>query len=96
MGKACAAALSDMVDALLLVDLDAESAAGTAKELTGRRAWPSRSSSTSPIAPYTASATTGNATRASTRLDRHFAQRTSRLIKKDLGNFFPGGAFARA
>jgi NAD(P)-dependent dehydrogenase (short-subunit alcohol dehydrogenase family) len=40
MGKACAAALSDMVDVLLLVDLDAESAAGTAKELAGRRAAP--------------------------------------------------------
>jgi NAD(P)-dependent dehydrogenase (short-subunit alcohol dehydrogenase family) len=38
MGKACAAALSDMVDALLLVDLDAEAAAETAKELAGRRA----------------------------------------------------------
>ena len=38
MGQACAAALSDMVDALLLVDLDAEAAATTAKELAGRRA----------------------------------------------------------
>jgi hypothetical protein len=38
MGKACAVALSDMVDALLLVDLDAEAAAATAKELTDRRA----------------------------------------------------------
>jgi NAD(P)-dependent dehydrogenase (short-subunit alcohol dehydrogenase family) len=38
MGKACAAALSDMVDLLLLVDLDAEAAAGTAKELADHRA----------------------------------------------------------
>jgi NAD(P)-dependent dehydrogenase (short-subunit alcohol dehydrogenase family) len=38
MGKACAIALGDMVDALLLVDLDAEAAAAMAKELTGRRA----------------------------------------------------------
>ncbi|HEX4290174.1 MAG TPA: SDR family oxidoreductase [Trebonia sp.] len=38
MGKACAAALSGMVDALLLVDLDAEAAAATAKELADRPA----------------------------------------------------------
>jgi NAD(P)-dependent dehydrogenase (short-subunit alcohol dehydrogenase family) len=38
MGKACAAALSDTADALMLVDLDAEAAAATAKELTDRRA----------------------------------------------------------
>jgi hypothetical protein len=35
MGKACAVVLGDVVDALLLVDLDAEAAA-TAKELTDR------------------------------------------------------------
>lgn len=33
MGKACAAALADGVDTLLLVDIDAEAAAATAKEL---------------------------------------------------------------
>jgi len=38
MGKACAAALSDMVDALLLVDLDAEAVTTTSKELSDRRA----------------------------------------------------------
>jgi len=38
MGAACAELLSDMVDTVLLVDLDAEAAAGRAKELTGRRA----------------------------------------------------------
>ncbi len=38
MGRACAVELSHLVDALLLVDLDAEAAAATAKELTDRRA----------------------------------------------------------
>jgi NAD(P)-dependent dehydrogenase (short-subunit alcohol dehydrogenase family) len=40
MGKACACALADAVDVLLLVDLDAAAAAGTAKELAdaGHRA----------------------------------------------------------
>ena len=38
MGKACAVALSDMVDALLLVDLDADAATTTAKELADGRA----------------------------------------------------------
>lgn len=38
MGKACAALLADAVDVLLLADIDAESAAATAKELSGRRA----------------------------------------------------------
>lgn len=38
MGKACAALLAGSVDTLLLADIDGDSAAATAKELTGGRA----------------------------------------------------------
>ena len=38
MGKACAALLASSVDVLLAVDLDGDSAAATAKELSGQRA----------------------------------------------------------
>jgi hypothetical protein len=95
MGKACAAALSDMVDALLLVDLDAESAAGTAKELTGRRAV---------AEPFVADVSDRAAHGFCHDRERHqsvYPPRSSLCSthvtpnQKDLGNFSPDGAFAR-